>query len=336
MKNKTNHLKNILLLLIISALVLYFCLKDNFKDTLNVLFSVNILWVIVGIFLMIIYFIFRSISMYSITRKFKSDYKFKSAFKLVLETQFFHAVTPFSSGGQPYEIYSLKHENINIFDVTNISIQNFIVYQIALVSLGIVALISNSYLDLYKNVYLLKKLIILGFLINTFVIVILFLLTFCKKLHKVALNFIINILSKLKVIKNKDDIINNMEKTLNEFNLGAKKLLSDKKHFVGMILINFISLIVLYMIPVILLYSLGDYDSFNIIEAVITSAYVMLIGSFVPIPGGSGGLEYAFIKFYGNFLVSSKLNVIMILWRFLTYYFGLFLGAIMLAIKKKR
>ena len=335
MKNNKKNIRNILILIIISILVLYFCLKDNFKETIEILLNVNIVWVLVGVILMVAYWFFRSISMCSITRKFKTDYKFSKAFRLVIETQFFHAITPFSSGGQPYEIYSLKREKINITDVTNITIQNFIVYQIALVLLGVVALISNSYLDLYENVYLLKKLIILGFLINTFVIVALFLLTFCKKLHKVVVKFIINFLSKLKVIKDKESIINNMEKSLSEFNDGAKKLLSDKKHFISMIFINFISLLILYMIPVILLYSLGDYSSFNIIEAIITSAYVMLIGSFVPIPGGSGGLEYAFIKFYGNFIISSKLNVIMILWRFLTYYLGMFVGAIMLALKKR-
>ena len=69
--------------------------------------------------------------------------------------------------------------------------------------------------------------------------------------------------------------------------------------------------------------------------AIITSAYVMLIGSFVPIPGGSGGLEYGFIAFYGNYIKGTTLKSIMLLWRFITYYLGMILGAIVLNIKKK-
>lgn len=336
MKNKKKNITNIIILIVISALVLYFCLKDNFKDTLHTLMSVNVIWLIVAILMMVLYWFFRSVSMYSITRKFKSDYKFKSSFRLVVETQFFHAITPFASGGQPYEIYSLKRENISISDVTNISIQNFIVYQIALVLLGVIALFSNMFLNLYSNVNLLKGLIIIGFLVNTFVIVVLFLFTFSKKLHQAIVKFIINVLSKFKLIKNKEEIVSKMENTINDFNKGAKKILKDKKHFVSLIFINFLSLVMLYLIPVILLYSLSDYTSFNGIDAVITSAYVMLIGSFVPIPGGSGGLEYSFIKFYGNFLSGSKLSVLMILWRFITYYLGMFVGAIALAFKRKR
>ena len=61
----------------------------------------------------------------------------------------------------------------------------------------------------------------------------------------------------------------------------------------------------------------------------------MLIGSFVPIPGATGGLEYGFMSFYGSFIKGSKLNAIMLVWRFITYYFGLILGSIVLNIKKE-
>ena len=73
----------------------------------------------------------------------------------------------------------------------------------------------------------------------------------------------------------------------------------------------------------------------SIVNVIVTSAYVMLIGAFVPIPGGTGGLEYGFISFYGNFITGPSLNAIMLLWRFITYYFGMILGAIILGLRKK-
>ena len=101
-----------------------------------------------------------------------------------------------------------------------------------------------------------------------------------------------------------------------------------------MIIYHFLSLVLLYLVPFILLLGMGK--SINILEAILTSAYVMLIGSFVPIPGGTGGLEYGFIKFYGSFIKGPLLNAIMLLWRFITYYFGMILGAIVLNIKEKK
>ena len=60
----------------------------------------------------------------------------------------------------------------------------------------------------------------------------------------------------------------------------------------------------------------------------------MLIGSFVPIPGGSGGLEYGFVAFYGTFISGSLLSAVMLVWRFITYYFGMIIGALAFYIKK--
>ena len=70
--------------------------------------------------------------------------------------------------------------------------------------------------------------------------------------------------------------------------------------------------------------------------AIIASAYVMLIGSFVPIPGATGGLEYAFTQFFGVFIIDPTLTLIMLLWRTTTYYLGVIVGAILLNIRKKR
>ena len=61
---------------------------------------------------------------------------------------FFHGVTPFSGGGQPMEVYFLHKEKIGVTKSTNITLQNFIIYQIALVLVGVFALMYNSVYNL--------------------------------------------------------------------------------------------------------------------------------------------------------------------------------------------
>ena len=103
------------------------------------------------------------------------------------------------------------------------------------------------------------------------------------------------------------------------------------------ILFSFLGLVCLYMVPVWILYSMGDFTSFNALESVIASAYVMLIGSFVPLPGGTGGIEYGFLKFFGVFIVNdAKLRALMLLWRFITFYMGIVIGGIALNIKERK
>ena len=61
----------------------------------------------------------------------------------------------------------------------------------------------------------------------------------------------------------------------------------------------------------------------------------MIIGAFVPLPGGTGGLEYSFITFFGNFISGSKLTTLMLMWRFCTYYFGMLIGAVLLNLSRR-
>ena len=325
---------NIVLLIVITLLVLYFSLKDNFFDVINQILTMNIGYLLIAFSLIFIFFLFKSLSIYSFCKKINKNFKFKESVQLILRTQFFNAVTPFATGGQPYQIYYLKQCNIEYTTATGIVLENFIVYQIALVLLGIIALIINTTFNLFSSNNLLTKLITLGFIINTLVIVVMFIVAFSKKMNKFLITLGINILTKLKLVKNKEKTLKKWNNNINDFHEGAKKLLEDKKTFIGNIIFNFLGLCCLYSIPVFILYSMGEFNIINILEAIVVSAYVMILGSFVPIPGGSGGLEYGFVSFYGNFITGSKLSATMLVWRFITYYFSMILGAIALNVKK--
>lgn len=334
MNEKLKKVANVIVLALVTCLVLYFSLKDNFNTIINEIINVNIFWLVISFLLAISFWFFKAIATTRIANIFKKDYSIKQGMRLVLETNFFHAITPFAVGGQPYEIYSLKKSKLKITEATNVSIVNFIVYQIALVLLGIIAIVYNHHFVLLKENDLLKNLVVVGFLVNFIVIVALFLLTCTKKINKILMKFIIKVLNKIHIVKNKDEKIKQFNEYLNEFHQGAKIILQDKKLFIKLIFVHFIGLISSYLIPLTLAYAMG-ISSYTGIEAIVLSSYVMLIGAFVPIPGGTGGLEYGFMTFYGSFIKGSKLNAIMLLWRFITYYFAMISGAILLGIRKK-
>lgn len=331
-KNKLN----ILLLIIVTIIVLYISLKDNFYEVIQGLKKINVFWIIISLILVIGYYYFRTLSLHNFVKKFKPEITFNKIFKIVFITQFFDGITPSSSGGQPYQLYAFNKEKISIPNATNIVIQNFIVYQIALILLGLIAVISNKYLNLFKDLGVIRKLILLGFIINVIVIIGLFSLAFMKKLNKIIIELIIRLLTKINLIKNKENIINNLNNIVENFHEGAIILLKNKKDFIKTIFYNFMALLLMYSIPVIIIFGLGDYKSITLYESIIASAHVMLIGSFIPIPGASGGLEYAFTQFYGVFISNTKLTLVMLLWRSLTYYLGVIIGAVLLNIRKKR
>lgn len=334
MKKKLNRIANIIVLIIITALVLYFSLKDNFSSIINQIITMNIWFVLIAFIFVIIFWLFRSYSMYSFCKTMKKDFKYLQALQLILRTQFFNAVTPFATGGQPFQVIYLKQCGLGYAQSTSVVLQNFIVYQIALVFLGLVALFCNKIFHIFNNVHILQKLIALGFIINTLVIIVMFIVAFSKKLNKKIIGLSITILTKLHLVKNKEEKLKKWDDSISKFHQGAKLLLKDKKQFILNILYNFLALCCLYMVPLFILYATGNFTAFTAGTAIVTSAYVMLIGSFVPIPGATGGLEYGFMQFYGNFVTGSSLSAIMLIWRFITYYFGMLIGAIALGVKR--
>lgn len=335
MKKELNSKLNVLIIFIVTFIVLFFSLKDNFNEIINQIINIDKKFLILAFLLILVYYFLRSVILDDLIRKFKKKQMFWDSFSLTLKTQFFNGVTPFSLGGQPFQVYVLKKEGIKLSNATNIIVQEFIVYQIALVLLGIIAIITNHYYPLFEDVKILKYLVLLGFIINILVTILLFILAFTVKINRWVGNVVIKFLEKLKIIKNYEKVVFKWNEYVENFHDGAIILLQNKKQFIKSIFYSFMALCALYLIPLVLLYGMGEFDIINSYEAIITSAYVMLIGSFVPIPGGTGGLEYGFIAFYGNFIKGATLTSVMLIWRFITYYFGMIIGAIVLNFKKK-
>lgn len=328
--------RNILVLVLFTNLVLYFTLKDSFSEIVDHILNINIWWLFLALIFMFLYWALRSLSYYLIIRKIDSKYKYKRVLNLTLLTQFFNGITPFSTGGQPLVIYTLKKDGINMTKGTNIVMQDFIIYQTSLVIMGTMAIAYNYYYHIFKEVSLLKEIVTIGYLVNIAVVIILFMVAFSRKSNKIVANFIIRLLNKFKLVKYKEKTLAKWNDNVNNFHDGAKLLFSDYKQLKNLLFINVLALLILYSIPLIVLFSLKNYSSINYLDSVVSSAYIMIVGAFVPVPGATGGIEYAFIAFFSNFIKGSLLNSMLLIWRFSTYYFGIMIGSVAFYLWKRR
>ena len=75
----------------------------------------------------------------------------------------------------------------------------------------------------------------------------------------------------------------------------------------------------------------------NIIEVTTLHVLIVMVISLFPVPGGAGGAEFSFDVIFSLYIHSgTKLVLAMILWRIVTYYFGMFLGMVALVQKPKK
>lgn len=327
---------NIVLLVLVSFVVVFFSLKDNFTESIDNILHINILFVLIALILMILNIVFQSLSQYRFLKEVKQDYKFKNCLQLMTIAMFFNAITPFSSGGQPFEMYLLNKEGIKVGDSANALLQNFITYQFALIFIGTIAIILNNVLGIFPDGNLLKNVVLIGFIINVMVMALIIVLMRAKKFNTKVFTKIFNFIFHFKFIKNREEKRQKAEKLLDDFYNSTAIMKNNISNTIQSFFYNFLSLLCLYMIPLFVFFALGEYNKIDIVKSIVLSGYTFLIGSFVPIPGATGGLEYGYMDFFGIFVKGAVLSSSMLVWRLITYYFGMLVGGITLITYRKK
>ena len=97
------------------------------------------------------------------------------------------------------------------------------------------------------------------------------------------------------------------------------------------VVITMLQLAFFYLVPYFLMLSFGhhDVDFFSVMAA---SAFVQLLSSAVPLPGGTGGAEGGFALFLGHFYGSAA-TAGYLLWRLITFIAPTILAAPLLGLK---
>ncbi len=329
MKILENLKKNTLLLLIITVVVLYIILKDDFFGIIETINNMDKKYIILAMLFYFFSVIIKGYVNYLIINDSTKVSK-KEAIRQNFIAQFFNGITPFSTGGEPMGVYMLMENGIPFAKATNYMVQSFVFYQVALVICGMIAVIYNFIFKIFPTVRLLQHLVLLGFTINT-IVVILLLLSYSKTATEKMSKITYAIVRKLKLKHTKEEINQKFEDYYN----GFQELKNRKTLFFIGIILNIVSLVCLYSVPLWIILGMENHISITVMETLVSSSYVYLIGAFVPVPGASGGMEYGFSQFFGNFIKTSEVSAIMIVWRFITYYLGITVGGIIFNIRKK-
>ena len=210
------------------------------------------------------------------------------------------------------------------------------IFQVSLMILATIAIILNKAIGLFEPDSILATLTVVGFIINFGILVVLLCVSFSKNFNRVIVKFFINILNKLHIVKDKKELLAKWNKRCDEYYENAQVLIHHKDVLIKGILIEIAALLVYYMIPLVLAYALGFGSKVIWYVSIAASSYIFIMGCYVPIPGATGGMEYAFSGFFGNFVFGYQLNAFVVIWRFITYYLPVIFGALVFNIKQNK
>ena len=328
MKDLINK-KKLISVISFAMLVFIILFKNEHVQIFTQLKSVNLGWIGIAFSLIILYWVFEAKSLHLFIKEYDNAYAYINVFKLVLSTQFFNGITPFSTGGQPFQIYTLtKERKFTLSHSTSLSTHNFIVYQIALVFLGFISLVLGQFS--YARIYINDSASLftyIGFILNFAIIIFLCTIALSSKISHQILVFILFILKPFLSQSRREKKYKKWKSIVRDFHSEIHYLLKNKYLFAKTIALNILKLMSFYTIAYFILLSLNIYPP-SLLKIVLASSYVMLITSIVPLPGASGGAEGGFFLIFGTFLLNHHIASVILIWRFITYYLGLIIGFI--------
>lgn len=325
MKKKSMIINFAIILLVTVFLICLILFVDKPENLINALKSMRVYWLVVAFSLMILYWIFEALTIYFISKKLYPEHRFKNSFKTVMIGQLFNCITPFATGGQPMQIYFLTQRGMPAGLATLALLSRFLVYQSVLTLYSAVVLIFRLKFFL-EHISGFSALAVIGFMVNLFVVAALICFTFFPVFARKASKFLINFLSRIHIIKNREKAEDRAEKEINLFFSNSYGMKNYIKQIVAMAVITVLQLTAMFSIPYCICRGLG-LDAISYANAISASSMIHMISSFVPLPGASGGAEGSFFLFFGFFFSESKyLATAVVLWRLITFYFPMVAG----------
>lgn len=333
---KKKHLWGVLIVLAISAFVLYTDLKSTpLSEILGTAHGLNI-WALIMVFgLMLLSYVCEAGILATLAhRKDEPKRSAWSFLRIPIIQALFNAITPMSTGGQPSQLAAMIQMGMEGGRSTSILLMKFIIYQIVVFFAYVVTIIFGFHTVMTKFAGL-AVFIAIGFLIHISSIIFLLAIMFAYRFTKRATNWVMDLLGKFM----KKERVENWRKAtlekIDTFYAESQKLKKEKNKLVIASVLTILQLLFFYSIPFMVLTALNVPCSWSSVTQM--NIMIIMFMAIIPIPGASGGAEYSFQTLFSTFISShGALILAMFVWRFATYFFGMILGIFGWIFKPKR
>ncbi len=325
---KPKYIFNVAVIGLCLGIVMYFFFsEDGLRDLLRSDTEIIWFWIVIALLSEVMFMMFESTIFYILIKDKYRHFRFIDAIKVTMMGAFWSAVTPSSTGGQPMQIYLLHTRGVEVGFSTSRLMQKFMIYQVVLNVINIVAVLINLQFILNSpNVQLVIFLLVLGFISQTAVTAMFLLFSFSPKLSRKLIMLFAKILSKIKIVKNLDDKIASIDKQLETFHTSNKDIYRTPRLLIPSILLTICQFVAMFMVTYFIYLALG-FNEANPLQIMSCQAYVNLMSGMIPLPGASGAAELGFTAFFSVFFLRGTLKSAALIWRFINYYGVIFVTA---------
>ena len=325
---------NILLIFAFALITILIVAKVEDPAVLNSMWAgIKYGYLSAAVALMVVYWLLDGFLMMKMAGVIPRQISFRHSFIISMSVQFFNAITPFASGGQPVAVYLLKKKGMTYGESTAIVVLKSLIWQTSLLSVTVISLFLN-YKFLIDNISGFIPFFIIGTVTNIAVILF-YCMFFSNAIMTKMMNGICNFFSKIGFKKRIDKFRENVNKEIARLGSTMKEVAHHKKNLLQFTLITIVQMTtfcsILYFIQLAC-----EPVAANFFDMLTSQYMVTMITSMIPSPGAAGGAEGVGYVFFKMFFTTSSILAVVLIWRVITYYLNLLMGGIFCLLNKDK
>lgn len=310
---------NFIILFGLIGITLWIFINNNdFNNFSELIQNTNTLFLLIAVLCMVLYWFFEAYIIHRMKKTLNIKSTYGSSLKLCMIGQYYSAITPFSTGGQPVQIYSLVSDGVPVGTASSLFVNRFLIYQLVVTFYSLFMFIIRFNL-LYNEAQLALPFVVVGCLVNFVILIMIFGFLLNEKFVRNILSKSIRILHKLKIIKDIEKSEEKMNKTLLDYKASVEDMKKDKKTTFELILVSIAQLTIGFSITFFVYLAL-DFEMGHFLDIIAIQSLHYMAVSFMPTPGTAGAAEGGFYMLFKAVFPKKILSLALILWRFIDYY----------------
>jgi len=315
-------------------LVVFFFSADGLSTLQQLGPSLRPGWLFGAGLCMAVFWLLEAVVLLIIIRRTRPAYRFTAALQTGMVGQFYSAVTPFSTGGQPMQVMQMHRHGLAVGDATSAITLKSLVFQVTLI--GYAAVCVATRLDYFiTNVNNFAFVAVAGLSVQALIIAALVVLASSQTLAQRITGALLRWLTRIRIIKNPQKIVAGVLDQVDEFYRCSRMTRKDILPIGAALLLTAVQFTAYFAVPYCIYRALG-FTAAGPFTMVAAMAFVYVVSMFVPLPGASGGAEGSFLLLFGLFFQGGTLTAAILLWRITTYYLNIAIGCLFTLPGKRR
>lgn len=331
MRDKKNWISG-LILVGLMIVTFYVLLRDQPLTKLSeIIGQLKLGWLVAGLGLMFLFELCEASCTRQILSRLGNRTKLRRCLGYSFVGFYFSSITPSATGGQPAQIYCMTKDGVSAAHGTLNMMLLALCYQVVLLGYSLVsALLRPGLLDAMGAGF--RILLLYGAAVNVALTAVVLCFMFLPNAARKLASWVLNLLVRLRIIKDRVHAEEKLEYQLAEYRRGAECL----KHNPGLIPVllglTVLQWTALFAVP-FAAYKAFGLTGYGPAELICTQALVTLAVASLPLPGAMGASEGGFVKAMALFFGSNLVTPAVLVSRGISFYsFLLISGGVTLAV----